>query len=307
MGVSTSATAAPRVGVVVVHYGDPAPTLACLHALARDGSPCERRIVVVDNSGDFPREQRGEAALIESGGNLGFGAGANLGANVLGPDPWAALVILNNDVEIADGYLAAAVTALQAPGADAAAGPLYLDQVGGTLWFAGGGINWVTGTVLQSTSPRRAQRERAVGFLPGAAFAVSVRAWRAAGGFDPEFFLYNEDVDFCLRLRRLGLALRFAPGMAAVHRLGAATGSAERSPFYLERMAATRLWPFRPLAYRLYLALLHSAYTMLRELWYRAVVGGESGRAAAQALGRGRRQALATIRREPARGPRQGS
>ncbi len=122
----------------------------------------------------------------------------------------------------------------------------------------------------QATSAGAAGRARTVGFVPGAAFAVAAEAWRRAGGFDASYFLYNEDVDLCLRLRRLGWQLFFAPEMVAVHRLGAVTGSAARSPFYLEHMAATRLRPFRPLAYRLYLAAVHSGYAILRSLWYRA-------------------------------------
>ena len=60
-------------------------------------------------------------------------------------------------------------------------------------------------------------------------------------------------------------------------------------------MTATRLRPFRPLAYRLYLAALHSGYALLRAGWYRAAVGGEAGRAKAAAVIRGHRQALTRL------------
>jgi N-acetylglucosaminyl-diphospho-decaprenol L-rhamnosyltransferase len=123
------------------------------------------------------------------------------------------------------------------------------------------------------------------------------------GGFDPAYFLYNEDVDLCLRLRRRGFRLLFAPAMVAVHRLGTATGSAGRSAFYLEHMAATRLRPFRPLAYRAYLAVLHSGYVVLRALRYRVLVGGEAGREAARALLRGHAKALRGIRQGPRKSP----
>jgi GT2 family glycosyltransferase len=154
--------------------------------------------------------------------------------------------------------------------------------------------------VLQSRSPRAAGHARTVGFIPGAALAIAPAAWRRVGGFDPAFFLYNEDLDLCLRLRRCGYALRFAPAMAAVHRVGTATGSAAVSPLYLENMARTRLLPFRPLAFRLYLALLHSGYVALRAGWHAA--RGGKGRAAARALLRGHREALRRVRRPPLNG-----
>jgi len=295
------ARSSPAVGVVIVHYGSLPPTAACVKALSGDTSDCPRRVMVVDNSGNVPDGALPGAEIVNGGGNRGFGAGANRGVEALGPGPWAALVILNNDVEVGDGYLEAAIRTLQAPGAGASAGPVYLDRPGGRLWYAGGGINFLTGTVWQGNTPKAAGRARDVGFISGAALAVSHEAWRSVGGFDPGFFLYNEDVDLCLRLRRKGWRLLFEPAMVSVHRLGAVTGSAGRSPFYLERMAATRLRPFRPLPYRLYLAALHSGYVSLRALWYLVIVRGGVGGEAAHALLRGHVRALAGVLHGPRR------
>jgi GT2 family glycosyltransferase len=286
-----------RAGLVVVHFGSSGPTLACLRALEADPSPVERAVVVVDNSGDLDAGRVGRALVVHCPDNPGFGAGANRGVAALGEGEWSVFVVLNHDVEVAPGFLAAAVTAVAAPGVGAAGGPLYLDEARRALWYAGGWVSFVTGTVVQSRSPRAAQRARAVGFIPGAALAIAPGAWRRAGGFDPEFFLYNEDLDLCLRLRRLGYSLRFAPGMAAVHCVGAATGSAIVSPLYLENMARTRLLPFRPLALRLYLAVLHSGYVALRAGWHAA--RGAGGRTAAFALLRGHGRALARVTRAP--------
>ena len=286
---------AADVGIVVVHFGDPAPTLACLAALRADRSTCLRRVTVVDNSGSLLDGDAVGTTVVRPGRNLGFGAGANAGVAALGPEPPPVLVVLNNDVEVTDGFLDAAAAALGRPGVGAAGGPLYLDRPGGALWYAGGGVNWLAGTVLQSRSAGAAGQARDVGFIPGAALALGGAAWREAGGFDPAYFLFHEDLDLCLRLRRRGWRLRFEPAMAAVHRLGATTGSGERSPLYLEELTATRLRPFRPLAYRLYLATLQTVYVALRALRWRLAGRGDAGRAAARALLRGHRRALATV------------
>ena len=293
--MSASGPGGGRVAVVVVHFGEVAPTAACLAALARDGSRAARRVVVVDNGETLGAGPWHGAEVVSLAGNPGFGAGANAGVAVFAGDPFDAIVVLNNDIEVASGYLDAAVQALRRPGVGLAAGPLYLTAAGGPLWYAGGGIDWLTGTVRQATSAPAAARERTVGFIPGAAFAARPEAWRSVGGFDPGYFLYNEDVDLGLRLRRRGWRLLFCPAMVAVHRLGGVTGSASRSPFYLEHLTATRLRPFRPLAYRLYLAALHSGYALLRAGWYRAAVGGEAGRARAAAVIRGQRRALTRL------------
>jgi GT2 family glycosyltransferase len=292
---------ASRAGVVIVHFGDVGPTVACVDAVQRDHSRCARRVVVVDNGASLAPASVVGVEVLPLPANLGFGAGANAGVGVLDGEPWDAIVVLNNDVEVSDGYLDAAVAALSDPGVALAGGPLYLDTPGGVLWYAGGEVNWLTGTVRQARSRRAAARERTAGFIPGAAFAARPEAWHQVGGFDSSYFLYNEDLDLCLRLRREGWRLRYEPAMVAVHRLGAVTGSASRSPFYLEHMSATRLRPFRPFGYRVYLACLHTAYVALRACAYLTVVGGEAGREACRALIRGHRQALLNLRLGPGR------
>ena len=287
----------PRAAIVVVHYGGAGPTHSCLRALAADGSQVDREVMVVDNSGDLDAAGLGGARILRCVDNPGFGAGANRGIEALGAGPWDVLVILNNDVEIAPGFLAAAAAVTARPGVGAAGGPLHLGDGRKALWYAGGRVCFLTGTVVQSHSRRAAGRARPAGFIPGAAMAIAPSAWQRVGGFDPAFFLYNEDLDLCLRLRRAGYALRFVPEMAAVHRVGTATGSGARSALYLENMAATRLLPFRPLALRVYLACLHTGYVALRAAWHAA--HGHGGRAAAGALLRGHRRALAGIARPP--------
>jgi GT2 family glycosyltransferase len=283
-----------ELGVVVVHFGDARRTLGCLSALLADPSRVRRRIAAVDNSANLPPTDLPPAVLhLSCPDNPGFGAGANRGAAALGAraEPLG-FVFVNGDVEVLPGFLDAAAAALAA-GLGAAGGPLFLDSPSGPLWYAGGHVDLCTGTVRQSHAAAGAHRAREVGFIPGAALAVSAEAFRAIGGFDPAFFLYNEDLDLCLRLRRAGFRLWFEPGMAALHHLGGATGSAGRSPLYLEEITRTRLLPFPSRAHRLWLALLHTGWVAIRAASFlRRRDGG--GRDHARALLRGHRAALAS-------------
>ncbi len=288
---------APRAGCVVVHFGSSAPTRACVAALVADSSPVERTVVVVDNSGDLAESAVAPARVLHCPDNPGFGGGANRGVAALGDGPWDAFVVLNHDVQVCGGFLAAACAAVTRRGTGAAGGPLYLDADKTRLWYAGGRVSFATGTVRQSRSRRAAGRAREVTFVPGAALAIAPRAWREVGGFDPALFLYNEDVDLCLRLRRRGFLIRFEPGMAAIHHIGAATGSDRHSALYLEHITRTRLRPFRPLALRLYLAALHTAYVTLRAA--RHAARGAPGMSAARALVRGHIDALLAIGHSP--------
>jgi GT2 family glycosyltransferase len=256
---------APIAGVVVVHYGDTEPTLRCLDSLAREGSSVERRVALVDNLGNFPSDNLGDhILLLQRPDNPGFGVGANLGIGAVDEDHKCSLyLVLNHDVTLATGFLDEAAGALEV-GVGAAGGPIHVPGDPPNLWYGGGGLNFLTGTVRQLRWPRAARRRRNVGFIPATAMAISPPAWREVGGFDSRFFLYNEDVDLCLRLRRAGWRLVYEPLMACAHRIGAATGSDERSPLYLEHLTRTRLLPFKSRTYRLYLAVVHTLYNALR-------------------------------------------
>ena len=263
--MSTTPTDALSWGVVIVHFGPAAPTRASLRSVAAEPGAETRRVVVVDNSANLRPEDLPPGVLhLTRPDNPGFGAGANLGARELfSRGDLAAILVLNGDIELLPGFFSAADRAL-ARGCSACGGPLFLDSPDGPLWYAGGNIRRFSGTVFQDRSPRAAAERREVGFIPGAALAVSAAAWRATGGFDEAFFLYNEDVDLCLRLKRAGFRLCFEPGMNAVHHLGSATGSRGLSPLYLEHLTRTRLLPYRSRAHRLWLALLHSGWVAYR-------------------------------------------
>jgi N-acetylglucosaminyl-diphospho-decaprenol L-rhamnosyltransferase len=228
--------------------------------------------------------------------NPGYGTGANRGVAALPRGGgWSGYVILNHDVEVLPGFLDAAATAVTT-GAGAAAGPITLDSPDGPLWYAGGHIRYLTGTVRQERSPVGIDRERRVGFIPGTAFVVAADCWAAVGGFDEEIFLYHEDVDLCRRISRARWELRFAPAMRAVHHMGTSTGSRERSAFYLEHMSRTRLRPYRSRLYKSYLAILHTPYVLARALSLLAREPVE-GREKARALMRGHRAALRDVPR----------
>lgn len=287
------------VGVVVVHYQTPEALTRCLASILDDPSRALRSVVVVDNS-DTPgcalsaSDLPSGVILLACPDNPGFGVGANRGVQRLKElEEPTAYVILNADVELLPGYLDAVLEALS-DGIGAAVGPIYLNEKAGPLWYAGGSLSHLTGTVRQSKDAQSAERAREVTFIPGTAVALAPRAWEEVGGFSPDIFLYHEDLDLCRRLRRVGWKLWFDPAMRVVHHLGEATGSSERSPFYLEEMAKTRFRPYRSRLYISYLAVLHTVYVLIRALAY-SLRGRKGDPDRARALLRGHRSALRRI------------
>lgn len=61
---------------------------------------------------------------------------------------------------------------------------------------------------------------RRVAWVAGSALLVSREAFLRVGGFDPGYFLYFEDIDFCLRLRHAGGRIVFDPTLQVLHHRG---------------------------------------------------------------------------------------
>ena len=67
---------------------------------------------------------------------------------------------------------------------------------------------------------RRAAREHEPDWLSASCLLARRAALDAVGGFDEGYFLYEEDLDLCVRMRRAGWRLLFTPAAEVVHQLG---------------------------------------------------------------------------------------
>ncbi len=75
------------------------------------------------------------------------------------------------------------------------------------------------------TVQSRGEQTRAVDWAQSAALLVRRDAAEQIGWFDPAFFVYSDEVDFCKRLRAAGWRTLYVPGAAAVHHEQLSTGA----------------------------------------------------------------------------------
>jgi len=226
-----------RASVIVVNWNAGAALLDCLTSIAAGGDSTETILVdnaSTDGSTAAARARYPEVQVVETGGNLGFAAGANRGASAAGGE---FLVFLNPDARVEPGAIARLVDALAAtPGAGIAGGGL-VDAAG--RWQPGAArFHPVAHLLLDTTPGRLASRGRraphVVDWVYGTFIAVRRDAFRQLGGFDESYFLYGEDLDLCHRALDLGLRTIHVPGARAIH--GANVSATQR--FGLGREAA---------------------------------------------------------------------
>jgi N-acetylglucosaminyl-diphospho-decaprenol L-rhamnosyltransferase len=193
----------------------------CLRALASE--PCT--VIVVDNASadgtlEMVRDEFPAVTFVPLDANVGFGRAVNAGAAAGSGE---AIVLVNNDVIVAPGFVEAIVAPFRDPGVGMVAG---LTTMPGTGVVDGIGIE-LDRALAAYNRARGARLGGPVGRLAmpsGGAAAYRRDAFEAVGGFDEAFFAYGEDVDLGLRLRAEGWHVAEALGARGVHLGGATAG-----------------------------------------------------------------------------------
>ena len=259
--------ARPRVRAIVVSWNGAHLLPSCLRALLSQAGPFSLSCVVVDNGSrdgtlellarDFPGVER--LALPE---NLGYGRANNEALrDALGAGFDFAL-LLNNDVELEAGYLAALLEAARAqPQAGLFTGTLLFrdpdaDGTGERVNSTGLVLDWFGRATDRDIHLPRAGLRRPDGpvdGVSGGAALLRCATLARIGVFDPDYFAYYEDVDLSLRARAAGYQCWYAGAAIARHRFGATFGPGSPRQRYLLgrnhlRCAAAHLPPLRAAA-----------------------------------------------------------
>jgi N-acetylglucosaminyl-diphospho-decaprenol L-rhamnosyltransferase len=219
------------VAVQIVNYRTQAHLGPCLRAVRDDlaGADFAHRTFVLDNAsgddlGEIAAEHADHAEFHTAERNLGFGAGHNRLAAL---HDAAVLVLLNPDTQMTEPATIARLRArLDAPGV-AAVGPQLRDAGGTVEQWDHGELHGLRARLARSAGHSHARERHTpadVAWVSGACAAISRRWFHAVGGFDEEFFLYKEEEDLFLRMRRQGARVVYEPGVRVLHQ-GSATGA----------------------------------------------------------------------------------
>jgi GT2 family glycosyltransferase len=221
----------PKTYIILLNYNGYDDTAACIASLRRiDYDNFE--IVLVDNhstDGSAERLRRLEGLhFIQSEKNLGFAGGCNLGIEFALDHKVDYILLLNNDTIVAAGFLSVMTEHMDLESRIGIIGPKILyNNEENRIWSAGGGISTWTKRTFQYGENRidRGQYDtlRDVDFISGCCMLIRREVLDDIGLFDPEYFMYYEDVDYCLRAKDAGWRIVFEPGALIRHTAGAAS------------------------------------------------------------------------------------
>lgn len=219
------------LSILIVNWNTRDFLAQCLASIAAHPPHGEYEVIVVDNaSADdsvaMVETQFPQVVVIGNAANVGF-AGANNQA--IAHSRGRYLLLLNPDTVVEPGALAALVSFMDAQPEAGAAGPLLLNPDGSLqdscypaptifreLWRLFHLDNlYALAQYRMHEWPR--DTPRPVDTVQGACMIVRREVIEQSGAMDDSFFMYSEEVDWCLRIRRAGWHIYWVPGSRIIH------------------------------------------------------------------------------------------
>jgi GT2 family glycosyltransferase len=217
------------VWVVIPTWNRHDDLLACLDSLSRV-TYHPLRILVIDNASDDGSAESVETiypfvTVIRLSENVGAPKASNIGfkhALTKGADY---VLRLDSDTIVSPGFLEPLVNkAEEDPTIGVISPKIYYYDPPDLIWYAGVDAHpWHYGSINDHINKRDNEindLSRDVDYVWGAAMLIKSEVLEKTKGFDPDFFIYYEEIDFCLRVKELGYTLYYNSKSTIRHKVG---------------------------------------------------------------------------------------
>ncbi len=233
-----------NVAVIILNWNGRNDTLECLKSLQDTGN-----IIVVDNGSqdDSVTAIRGQfpsVTLLETGKNLGYAGGNNIGIEYAFKTGADAVLLLNNDTIVHPHFVQSFIdSAAQNPAIGIWGGyplrfsdPEKLDHLGG-IWNSEKGDFDLVGL----NAPDGFHSSQSLDYVCGCSIFIRREVFDKIGHLEPKFFLFWEEADFAMRAKRAGFGIDICYSAILRHKVSASfTGGKPHKKYFWWRGRA--LW-----------------------------------------------------------------
>jgi hypothetical protein len=203
-----------KVFCLILNYNRKHDTVHAAESLLSSKLPKHTEIVIIDNGQanleKFFAKQVPSAFYIKSPGNIGFAAGNNQGIRYALEHGATHVLIMNPDVTVPRDFLFPLIKLDK----DLVA-PAHTEGKGS--YGLGGTIDWKWCRFPHDNVTKLPNKPQQYDLLTFACVLIKRDVFRVAGLMDERYFLYLEDVDYCVTARRAGLALYLDPRVVVTH------------------------------------------------------------------------------------------
>lgn len=254
MSILSNTNDYPLVYFIIINWNQAELTLACLASLSEVDYPNYRVILVdnasSDNSVALVRNAYPEIIVLETGHNLGYSAGNNLGIRRAMDEGADYIFLLNNDTAVQPTVLSRMVAVGEGNSNVGMIGPTicYFDQPE-VLWSAENSVNWFRGRVVRHNmneplpEATETMSPRAVEYVDSCAILVKRSVVEAIGMLDESFFINFDDADWNMRAREAGFEVMYVPSARVWHKVSAAMGQGSpATTYYMTRNILLFFW-----------------------------------------------------------------
>ena len=230
------AKAKVKLSIVIVHYRKLDLLINCIDSIYESSSKVSFEIIVVDNdekktilrrlSRRFPKVK-----YVKSTGNIGYGAGNNLGVKEA---EGKYVLILNPDTLVYNKSIDVLVDFLEKKAKAAVVAPNFLHKNGKPYEYQGSrelnplraifALSFINKIFPNNPISKRYflknvsfNKIREVDSVPGSCFLIRKKVFNEVGGFDEKFFMFFEEADLFKRTKTLGYKLFITPKAKVVH------------------------------------------------------------------------------------------
>ena len=245
--------------MIVLAWNNHEYTLDCLRSLTEQ--TLAHTVYVVDNAStdgtpEIIAAQFPTAHVIVNDANIGFAGGNNVGMQAAFADGADAVLVLNNDTTLAPDVLALLTDAKHIhPDAGIISPAILFAQPPHNIWFAGATLNTLMGWSyhVHYNAPYEsiAKQIHPIVRTTGCAMLITRECYTAIGGYDDDFFMYYEDVEYSLHARRAGFETYLVPEAVVYHHVSASSSGVKsgNAVYYDTRNGVVTMDRYYPLPF----------------------------------------------------------
>jgi hypothetical protein len=240
-----------KVAVILLNWNGKVDTLDCLESLQRVEYAAFEVIVVDNGSQDDSvaviRARYPSVTVLETGANLGFSAGNNVGIIYALGHGADYILLLNNDTVVDPQLLAVLTqTSQNFPDSGFLGAKIYFFAEPRRIWYAG--ARWfpykadfehIGGNQIDNGVDWEKTEETA--YACGCALFVRREVIESIGMLEPSFFALWEECDWCYRAQRQGFKTLFVPDAKVWHKVSASFSGGAFRPHYQYYYSRNRL------------------------------------------------------------------
>jgi len=232
----------PDISVITLSYNTLEITRTCLEKVSKSAQvlketkKCEAEIIVVDNgsvdgSVEMIKEIFPRVKLILPGHNTGFGGGNNLGMKHC---HGRLILLINSDIYLKPDTLVRVMEEERmhthwdiwgcelrlADGTPQASGGYLPTPFRVMMWWAGISSLPLIGYIFKPIHPkwgRYFSKEKKVEWVMGAFMVLKKEIFIKTKGFDEKLFMYMEEVEWCMRIKKMGFNIWYSPNFWVTH------------------------------------------------------------------------------------------